>query len=97
MFELMWVGIITGTMLYFSKWVGISLLLPKPAKHFIHNNAFTLGLLDLGLGYLCAKATQMAGGLTALIATATFGFWSMLFITSILAKKKIKSQIGGFI
>ena len=91
-------GIIGGTALYIGKMGTVYLI--KQMLPFLKSFFHTIpGLLitDLGIGFLGTKTlTSMgASGLTSVFIMITFGFWTFLYIFSVLGIKKAKVLIGG--
>ena len=93
MMQVLWVGVILGSMLFVSKFV-IIFFLPRWIRKTIGYNNFTLLITDVALGMLAAKTLSTADGTIALGASITFGFLSILYICTKVATKKVK-RIGG--
>ncbi len=93
MMQVLWVGVILGTMLFISKFV-IIFFLPRWIRSFINFNNLTLLMTDIALGMLAAKTLSIADGTIALGASITFGFLSIMYICSKVGVKKAK-QFGG--
>jgi hypothetical protein len=93
MMQVLWVGIILGTMLFISKFV-IILFLPRWIKRTINYNNLTLLLTDFALGALAARTLAIADGTIALGASITFGFLSIVYICTKVGAKKAK-KFGG--
>jgi peptidoglycan/LPS O-acetylase OafA/YrhL len=96
MMQVLYVGIILGTMLFISKFVLI-FFLPKWIQRTIGYNNFTLFLTDVALGMLAAKTLSMADGTIALGASITFGFLSIIYICTKVGAKKVKTIGGEFL
>jgi len=93
MMQVLYVGLILGTLLFISK-VVLIFFLPSWVQRAINYNNFTLLLVDIALGMLAAKTLAIADGTIALGASITFGFLSIVFIISKVIFKKAK-RLGG--
>lgn len=93
MMQVLYVGLIAGVMLFFSK-LGITFFFPRWIKGLINYNNFTLLLFDFGLGAMAATVISKADGTIAMITSITFGTLSLSFIMLKKLCSKAK-QIGG--
>lgn len=92
MMQVIYAGIIAGTIIFFSK-LGVCFFFPRWLKRAINYNNFTLLLFDFGLGALAAKTLSMADGTIAMTAAGTFALLSIATCFLKLGAKKA-SKIG---
>jgi hypothetical protein len=93
MMQILYVGAILGFGLYLSKLFLFWLLAPKFLKHWISSSNFLLGVFDIALGLLSAKALSMADGTIAMAASITFGVCSMLYITCKIGIRRTTQEV----
>jgi len=95
MMQILYVGAILGMGLYASKLFLFWLMAPKFLKVWIGSSNLLLGIFDIGLGLLSAKALSMADGTIAMSAAITFGVCSMIYIVCKIAYRNTKRKVNS--
>jgi hypothetical protein len=96
MMQILYVGLIAGCMLFFSK-LGITFFFPRWLKGAINLNNFTLLLFDFALGAMAATVIKGVDGTIAMITSITFGTLSLSYIFLKKGAQKVKKLGGEFL